>query len=65
VEVGAKPAKKSKAKVRLTRGRAVLASGSGPLSNIRLHSRGRLRHGLYMLKVTVPGAAADDQVISL
>jgi phospholipase C len=53
------------ARVQFTRGGAVIASGHGPVSGIRLTARHRVRHGLYLLKVTVRGAARDSQVIRL
>jgi phospholipase C len=53
------------ARVQLTRGHAVIASGRGPVSDIRLTAHRRIRHGLYLLRVTVRGAAPDTQVIAL
>jgi phospholipase C len=54
-----------RARVRITRGHRLIASGSGTIGRIRLKARGRVRHGIYLLKVTVPGAAVDYQVIVL
>ncbi len=65
VQTGARRGKHGHARVRLRRGASVVARGSGPLGRVTLHSRGRLRHGLYMLEVSVPGAALDRQVIRL
>ncbi len=53
------------ARVLLRRGASVVARGSGPLGRVTLHHRGGLRHGLYLLDVSVPGAARDRQVIRL
>jgi hypothetical protein len=35
------------------------------MGRIRLKAGKRVRHGVYLLKVTVPGAAIDYQVIAI
>ena len=67
-EVGARPSRGRRARrasVTVTRGSRVYAQGSGSLAAVRLHSRGRTRHGLYLLRVRVAGAALDTQAIEL
>jgi phospholipase C len=54
-----------RASVSIVRGQLVLASGSGSLQAITLHARHHIGHGIYLLRVRVPGAAADRQVILL
>jgi phospholipase C len=64
VEVGTK-SKSKFAKARLVRGRVTFAAGSGRLAQFTMRERRRIRHGVYLLTVTVPGAAADHQVVVL
>ena len=65
VETGAVSRTRSRARVRLSDGHRVVAAGAGRLGAIRL--RGRARHGVYLLTVTVTvaGAATDRQVVVL
>ena len=63
---GARDARASRrASARITRGRTVFASGSGPVRRFSLAIRRPLRHGFYLLEVRVRGAALDLQVIHL
>jgi phospholipase C len=65
VETGSHARREAPARARLTRGHSLLAAGSGTVARINMHARARLRHGVYLLQVTVPGAATDEQVVSL
>jgi phospholipase C len=58
-------AKARRARVRLTRGAKVVASGVGTVGRTRLKAGHKIKHGIYLLKVTVPGAVTDYQVIVL
>jgi phospholipase C len=65
VETGATKHTARLARATLTRGHRVIASGTGHIGRIRMRAHRRVHHGVYLLKVTVRGAAPDTQVIVL
>jgi phospholipase C len=65
VEVGTARDRARVAEARLIRGHTVVASGRGHLWRIRMQAHRRIRSGVYLLRITMRGAAPDTQVIVL